>query len=335
VTTHGVRKSVVVSTLAALLVTPVVADAQNRRAVPRQSAVVVRSGPAVRGAVGVGYARPYYRPSYYRPYYRAAYPYYSPFVYPFGFSFSFGYPYYGAAYYGAGPYYGGAYYGAGPYYGGYPYGPYAYPYYGGYNISSLRLQVTPREAEVFIDGYYAGNVDNFDGTFQRLNLQPGQHNLELFMPGYRSFAQKIYVQPGNTFRVQQAMQPLAAGEPEPTRPVAPTPPPSASGAPRGSQRIDPRGPQRPPPPQAGAREEAPNANSGSGTIALRVQPGDAIVFIDGERWDASQGQDRLEVQLGAGVHTVEIRKDGFRSYITDITVRRGETTPLNVSLTRQ
>jgi hypothetical protein len=32
---------------------------------------------------------------------------------------------------------------------------------------------------------------------------------------------------------------------------------------------------------------------------------------------------------------VEIRKDGYRAYITDITVRRGETTPLNVSLTKQ
>ena len=66
-----------------------------------------------------------------------------------------------------------------------------------------------------------------------------------------------------------------------------------------------------------------------------MQPASAELFIDGERWDASQGQDRLDVQLAAGVHTVEIRKDGFRSYITDITVRSGETTPLNVSLTRQ
>ena len=41
------------------------------------------------------------------------------------------------------------------------------------------------------------------------------------------------------------------------------------------------------------------------------------------------------VQLGVGTHTVEIRKDGYRTYIQDVTVRRGETTPLNVSLTRQ
>ena len=57
--------------------------------------------------------------------------------------------------------------------------------------------------------------------------------------------------------------------------------------------------------------------------------------IDGERWEGAQDQDRLVVQLGAGTHTVEIRKDGYRTYITDLTVRPGETTTLNVSLTRQ
>jgi hypothetical protein len=36
--------------------------------------------------------------------------------------------------------------------------------------SSLQLQVTPRETEVFVDGYFAGRVDDFDGRFQRLPI---------------------------------------------------------------------------------------------------------------------------------------------------------------------
>jgi len=66
-----------------------------------------------------------------------------------------------------------------------------------------------------------------------------------------------------------------------------------------------------------------------------VQPGDAAITLDGEQWNGAQEQDPLVVQLGVGTHTVEIRKDGYRTYIQDVTVRRGETTPLNVSLTRQ
>jgi uncharacterized membrane protein len=41
------------------------------------------------------------------------------------------------------------------------------------------------------------------------------------------------------------------------------------------------------------------------------------------------------VQLDEGEHRIEIRKDGYRSFSTTVRVRRGDTAPLNVSLTRQ
>jgi hypothetical protein len=69
-------------------------------------------------------------------------------------------------------------------------------------------------------------------------------------------------------------------------------------------------------------------------MALRVQPSDAEVLIDGEKWETS-GDERLLVQLAAGVHHVEARKDGYRIYVTDVTVRPGETATLNVALSKQ
>jgi hypothetical protein len=41
------------------------------------------------------------------------------------------------------------------------------------------------------------------------------------------------------------------------------------------------------------------------------------------------------VQLGAGTHRLEIRKQGYRTYFTDITIRGNDTTTLNVALTKQ
>ena len=311
-TRFDLRPTVLTLSLLATIVVPAAADAQRRVAVPRsQSNVIV-------GARSYG-ARSFYRPYYYGPYYRSFYPYYGYPYNSFAFSVGFGYPYYG---YGAFGY---------PYYGY----PYAYPYYGGFYdpSSSVRLQVTPREAEVFVDGYFAGMVDNFDGTFQRLRIAPGDHEIQLFMPGHRSFSQKVYLQPGGSFNVRHAMEPLAAGEPEPARPVAPPRSSSVRPEPYGRpDRPNSRGPQRPSP---RASEPADNAQSGFGSITLRVQPGDATIMIDGERWEGAQDQEQLEVQLGAGTHTVEIRKDGYRTYVTDVRVRGGETTPLNVSLTRQ
>jgi hypothetical protein len=58
-------------------------------------------------------------------------------------------------------------------------------------------------------------------------------------------------------------------------------------------------------------------------------------MIDGERWQGPTDSDRLVIQMPPGTHNVEIRKDGYRTYHTDITVRRGESTPVNVALTKQ
>jgi hypothetical protein len=115
-------------------------------------------------------------------------------------------------------------------YGWYP--PFAFGY--GRPYSSLRLQISPRDTEVFVDGYYAGIVDDFDGFMQRLRLEPGQHAIQLYLTGHRTAEQQIYLQPGGTFRIRHVMEPLAPGEAAPARPTpAPRPPqqPTPSGAP--------------------------------------------------------------------------------------------------------
>jgi len=50
---------------------------------------------------------------------------------------------------------------------------------------ALRLQITPKDAEVFIDGFLMGLVDDYDGTFQRLHVDACEHTLEVYRAGYR------------------------------------------------------------------------------------------------------------------------------------------------------
>jgi hypothetical protein len=71
-----------------------------------------------------------------------------------------------------------------------------------------------------------------------------------------------------------------------------------------------------------------------GALVLRVQPEGAEILIDGERWQGPEGEDRLVVQVSEGRHRVEIRKDGYKPFTTEVDVRPGGTTPLNVSLPR-
>ena len=62
----------------------------------------------------------------------------------------------------------------------------------------LRLKVTPRDAEVFVDGYYAGRVDDFDGARQQLKITRGPHRIELKAAGYETVTFDVTVVPGES-----------------------------------------------------------------------------------------------------------------------------------------
>jgi hypothetical protein len=63
---------------------------------------------------------------------------------------------------------------------------------------AIRLKVKPSDASVYVDGYYAGVVDDFDGSFQRLRLQPGPHRIEIRAIGYRPLSLDVMIQPDFT-----------------------------------------------------------------------------------------------------------------------------------------
>ena len=201
-----------------------------------------------------------------------------------------------------------------------PYGWYQPYAFGPFDVrtASLRLQVTPRETEVFIDGYYAGIVDDFDGFFQRLRLEPGEHDIQLDLAGYRPVQQKLLLQPDTTFRMRHTMEALAPGEAPPPRPEAAPSSPAPREARRGPDRD---GPVTPDP--------------SFGAIAIRVQPENAEVLIDGDRWEGPAIGEALVVQVAPGLYRIEVRKDGYRSYSSEVDVRAGRTTPVNISLPRQ
>jgi hypothetical protein len=141
---------------------------------------------------------------------------YRPPAYRYGYGYGYGYGYR----YAPRPYlvypapYGWRPYGYGPgwslnFYFGRPYAAYGYGYgaapaYGYYAISpgvaygALRIVDAPPNAQVFVDGYYAGVVDDYDGVFQHLNLQAGAHRIEIEVPGYQRIGVDVHILPGQT-----------------------------------------------------------------------------------------------------------------------------------------
>ena len=202
------------------------------------------------------------------------------------------------------------------------YGPYGYPhpYYGmAYASGSIRLQVKPEETEVYVDGYHVGLVDSYDGLFQRLRLPPGEHEIELYLDGHESIREQLYLVEGvETYKLEHEMVPLDDGAPQPPRPEPVETPEAATYQ---------GGPHEPP-------VEQPFVADSFGTLAIRVQPTDAEILINGELWRGFEGLDRLVLEIGSGVHDVEVRREGYRTYRTTVDVLEGDTTMLNVSLPR-
>jgi PEGA domain-containing protein len=113
-----------------------------------------------------------------------------------------GYGYYDPwGYNGGYGYYGGYY---DPWYGGYPtyQDPQGGSYYASGDEGSLRLKIKPREGEVYVDGYYVGLVDDFDGIFQRLHLDSGAHRIEVRAPGYEPLAFDVHITADHTTTYQ-------------------------------------------------------------------------------------------------------------------------------------
>jgi hypothetical protein len=95
----------------------------------------------------------------------------------------------------------------GPYYGGWyrPFwGPYWGPaYYGGYyyaypNAGQVKLDTKVKDAEVFINGAFAGTTHQN----KSMHLRPGNYNIEIREAGVAKYKQRVYVVPGKTLHLR-------------------------------------------------------------------------------------------------------------------------------------
>lgn len=75
-------------------------------------------------------------------------------------------------------------------------------YYGG-----IALEMTPYDADVFVDGTYAGRVEDFDGTTQPLTLTTGVHEIEVQAVGYEPMRVNVEIQPGQIIPYRGDLRP--------------------------------------------------------------------------------------------------------------------------------
>jgi hypothetical protein len=71
----------------------------------------------------------------------------------------------------------------------------------------VALEITPYDADVWVDGEYAGKVQDFDGTEQPLTLTPGTHRVEVQAPGYEPMTVDVGIQAGQVIPYRGDLRP--------------------------------------------------------------------------------------------------------------------------------
>jgi hypothetical protein len=231
------------------------------------------------------------------------------------------------------PYYG--YYGIGwgyPYaYGYWDYGYWNTPYYGGYGYdgpsyhsasAELRVMVDPSETRVYVDGYYAGVSDDFDGLFQRLDVSSGRHEIALKLEGYKTQRIKIYVSPDRTLKIHHDM---VKGDGEGAM-IDLRGPEAAEEEQELALNRQPQAQGR----QPQAQEQREDDADSDGELRLSLAPRDASVYVDGQYFGT--GREAARMDLSVGKHRIEIVRPGYRTEEREIDVRPGAPTEVAIDL---
>ena len=229
-------------------------------------------------------------------------------------------------FYGWGPYWGWGWPGYWGYGWGWGPGPYSYgaPAGGalGYAIMSgmgaLDVNVKPNKAEVWVDGKYVADARDLDGDPSYLWLKQGTHHIVVYKAGFRSFEQDVSIHTGV---IRELKLTLEKGESQPPALAAP----DARQEPPRPESTEPR------PETAQPRVEAVEpAHGPQGELTLRVQPGDATVYVDGAYRGTARELRRL--RLPAGHHRVELVRPGFQAVSRELEVEADRTSELAVAL---
>lgn len=72
----------------------------------------------------------------------------------------------------------------------------------------ISFDIGPANAQVYVDGVFAGVVEDFDARSEPLLLAPGTHYVEIRLAGYRTVSFDVTITPGEITPYQGTLEPL-------------------------------------------------------------------------------------------------------------------------------
>jgi len=190
---------------------------------------------------------------------------------------------------------------------------------------AIRTRVTPKRAEVWVDGVPVGQARDYNGTWDVLWLSPGQHVLEFGAAGYRDLRLNVTIHAGTTEVIEERLirgeghDPRSDPLPEPAQPPAVVPA------------------QSPPPAPLEEDDAAPSLqDTRSGLLWIEASPPDAAVYLDGEFLARADELERMHgpLPVSQGEHTIEVMRPGYAGETLQVEVLGNEPVQVSVRLSR-
>jgi len=69
-------------------------------------------------------------------------------------------------------------------------------------LATIKIDVDPARAAVFLDSRFVGHVGEFEGPGKALQVVPGTHQIRIALPGYETFRTDINPKPGQKIEVK-------------------------------------------------------------------------------------------------------------------------------------
>src|SRR6266849_8274610 len=89
-----------------------------------------------------------------------------------------------------------------------------------HELATIKINVNPSRAAVFVDGRFVGHVGEFGGVGRSMQVVPGTHQIRIALPGYATFQTEINPLPRQNVEVKTDLvksevpvaEPLLKGE---------------------------------------------------------------------------------------------------------------------------
>jgi len=85
---------------------------------------------------------------------------------------------------------------------------------GGAEKGALNLDISPADAQVYVDGVYVGLVSSFDAWPNYLWLPKGTYDILFYKEGFKTLARQLTIYPGQVIALADRLEPGPSVRPD-------------------------------------------------------------------------------------------------------------------------